>query len=688
MSDTEIRIPDIGDFRDVPVIEVHVSPGSVVAVDDPLVTLESDKATMDVPAPAAGTVSEVRINVGDRVSEGDLVLILQGEGAAGIPPRERVHESAHPTPPDPAGYGSASGVYERVQVTVPDIGDFRGVPVIEVLVAAGDTVTAEQPLITLESDKATMDVPAPVAGTVTAVKVNVGDAVSEGSPILELQTGEPAEPATAAAQAAPAQQPQARPPAVQRGDLHAEVLVLGAGPGGYTAAFRAADLGKEVTLVERWPSLGGVCLNVGCIPSKALLHAARVIAETKEMSAHGLGFAAPVVDVDALRRWKDGVVKRLTGGLAGLAKQRKVSVVTGSGRFISMNQLEVTADDGSTQTISFEQAIIAAGSEPVRLPFIPHDDPRVLDSTGALELASVPRRLLIVGGGIIGLEMATVYAELGSQITIVEMMDQLIPGADKDIVTPLAKRVGAQYENVFLTTKVRSVHARDDGLVVGFDGAKAPATDTFDAVLVAVGRRPNGKVIGAETAGVLVDERGFISVDKQMRTNVPHIFAIGDVVGQPMLAHKAVHEGKVAAEVTAGKASFFDAKVIPSVAYTDPEVAWVGVTEGEAKSAGIKYGKGVFPWAASGRSLSLGRDEGITKLLFDETTERIIGCGIVGPNAGDLIAEAALAIEMGADATDIGLTIHPHPTLSETIGMAAEAFEGTITDLYLPRKKK
>ena len=675
----EIRIPDIGDFRDVPVIEVHVSPGSVVAVDDPLVTLESDKATLDVPAPSAGTVAEVRVTVGDRVSEGDLVAVMEGEGRPATPPKERVHENAHPAPPEPAGYGSASGVYERIEVAVPDIGDFREVPVIEVHVAVGDTVAPEQPLITLESDKATLDVPAPVGGTVTALRVNTGDTVSEGSPILQMQTGEQVE--------APAPAPAPRPPAAQRGDVHAEVLVLGAGPGGYTAAFRAADLGKKVVLVERYPSLGGVCLNVGCIPSKALLHAARVIAETKEMAAHGISFGPPRVDLDALRGWKDSVVERLTGGLAGLARQRKVTVVTGRGRFTSMNQLEVTGGDGGTTTISFEQAIIAAGSEAVRLPFIPHDDPRVVDSTGALELRRVPQRLLVVGGGIIGLEMATVYAELGARITVVELMDQLIPGADKDIVAPLAKRAGRQYENIFLTTKVTGVTAGEAGLEVSFEGAKAPARDTFDAILVAVGRRPNGRGIAAEAAGVLIDERGYLPVDKQMRTNVPHIFAIGDVVGQPMLAHKAVHEGKVAAEVAAGKPSYFDAKVIPSVAYTDPEVAWVGVTETEARAAGIKYGKGVFPWAASGRSLSLGRDEGSTKVLFDEATERVIGCGIVGPNAGDLIAEAALAIEMGCDAADLALTVHPHPTLSETLGMAAEAFEGTITDLYLPRKR-
>jgi len=466
-----------------------------------------------------------------------------------------------------------------------------------------------------------------------------------------------------------------------------EVLVLGAGPGGYTAAFRAADLGKKVVLVDRWPALGGVCLNVGCIPSKALLHAARVIAETKEMAEHGLTFGAPQVDLDKLRGWKESVVKRLTGGLAGLAKQRKVTTVQGTGVFTSMNQVEVTADDGGTKTVSFDQAIIAAGSEPVSLPFIPNDDPRVIDSTGALELGGVPENLLVIGGGIIGLEMATVYHELGAKVTIVELMDQLIPGADKDIVAPLAKRIGSQYENIYLSTSVTAVEAAGDGLRVSFKGGKAPETATYDRVLVAVGRRPNGRAIGAGNAGVNVDERGFIDVDKQQRTNMPHIFAIGDIVGQPMLAHKAMHEGKVAAEVAAGRPSFFDAKVIPSVAYTDPEVAWVGVTEGEAKAAGVKYGKGVFPWAASGRALSLGRAEGLTKLLFDESNDRVIGAGVVGPNAGELVAEVAHAIEMGADAADIGLTIHAHPTLSETVGLAAEAFEGTITDLYLPKKR-
>jgi dihydrolipoamide dehydrogenase len=708
---TEIHLPDIGDFKDIPVIEVHVEPGSRINVDDTLITLESDKATMDIPATAAGTVREVRVTTGDRVSQGDLIITLDAEGASAIPPKERIKEEAAPSPgPGQAGYGSPSGVYEAIEVRIPDIGDYTNVPIIEVHVQPGATIKVDDPLITLESDKATMEVPAAQSGTIREVKVKVGDRVSQDDviAIIEASAGVAAVPladhapgqgqagygsSAVAARAGPkgdghrAPAPAPKPPVAAAGDFHTEVLVLGAGPGGYTAAFRAADLGKNVVLVDRWPSLGGVCLNVGCIPSKALLHAAKVIDETRSMGTHGISFAEPSIDIEKLRDWKDGVVKRLTGGLAGLAKQRKVTVVQGVGRFLSMNQLEVRSDEGSTKIVSFEQAIIAAGSEPVTLPFIPHDDPRVIDSTGALELDGIPQRLLVIGGGIIGLEMATVYHALGAKVTVVELMDQIIPGADKDIVTPLMKRISKQYEAIHLKAKVTKVDANGQGLTVHFEGGSAPATDTFDRILVAVGRRPNGKLIEAENAGIAVDERGFIPVDRQMRTNVPHIFAIGDIVGQPMLAHKAVHEGKVAAETAAGKNTFFDAKVIPSVAYTDPEVAWVGMTENEAKATGIRYGKGVFPWAASGRSLSLGRDEGLTKVLFDEATDRIIGCSIVGPSAGDLIAEAALAIEMGADAQDIGLTIHPHPTLSETIGMAAEAFEGTITDLYMPKKE-
>jgi dihydrolipoamide dehydrogenase len=469
--------------------------------------------------------------------------------------------------------------------------------------------------------------------------------------------------------------------------VEAEILVLGAGPGGYSAAFRAADLGKRVVLVERWATLGGVCLNVGCIPSKALLHAARVIAETREMAAHGLGFADPAIDLDRLRGWKDGVVKKLVGGLAELARRRQVDVVRGDGRFLSAHQVEVAAGDGSRTTIDFTQAIIAAGSEAATLPFLP-PDPRIMDSTGALELSDIPSRLLIIGGGIIGLEMATVYSALGSRVTVVELMDQIIPGADRDIVMPLQRRIQKAYEGVHLSTRVVAVEARADGLQAQFEGPKGGFSEGFDRILVAVGRKPNGRLIGAENTGVALDDRGHIVVDRQMRTSVPHIFAIGDVVGEPMLAHKATHEGHVAAEVAAGRSSHFDARAIPSVAYTDPEIAWAGMTENEAKAAGITYGKGTFPWAASGRSLCLARDEGITKLLFEEGTDRIIGCGMIGPSAGDLISEVALAIEMGADAADIALTIHPHPTLSETVGMAAEAFEGTITDLYLPKRRE
>jgi dihydrolipoamide dehydrogenase len=477
--------------------------------------------------------------------------------------------------------------------------------------------------------------------------------------------------------------------ATGRGDSHAEVVVLGSGPGGYTAAFRAADLGKSVILIERYPTLGGVCLNVGCIPSKALLHVARVIAEAEDMAGHGVSFSKPKIDLDALRKFKDSVIGQLTGGLGGLAKARKVTTVQGLGKFTGPNMIEVTDDAGKTSTVSFDQCIIAAGSEPVRLPLVPHDDPRVIDSTGALELADIPKRMLVLGGGIIGLEMACVYDALGSKVTVVELMDQIIPGADKDIVKPLMTRIAKRYEAILLKTKVTEVTAQKGGLKVTFEDARGEtSTGVFDKVLVAVGRRPNGAKIAAEAAGVAVDARGFIAVDTQQRTNVPHIFAIGDLVGQPMLAHKAVHEGKVAAEVAAGHKRGFDALVIPSVAYTDPEVAWVGLTETEAKAKGIPFEKGVFPWAASGRALANGRSEGMTKLLFDPADDRVIGAAIVGTNAGDLIAEVALAIEMGADAVDLGHTIHPHPTLSETVNFAAEMFEGTITDLMPPKKKK
>ncbi len=576
---------------------------------------------------------------------------------------------------------------DTVEIKVPDIGDFADVDVIEVLVAAGDTVAVDDPLITLESDKASMDIPSPHAGVVAEIRIAVGDKASQGTPVCVLRTT-----AAAVTETPVAEPPTTTAPAAAThgggADLRCEMLVLGAGPGGYTAAFRAADLGMQTVLVERWSTLGGVCLNVGCIPSKALLHAAKVIDESADMGAHGIKFARPEVDLDALRRWKDKVVGRLTGGLAGLAKQRKVEVVSGSGRFLDPHHIEVVDDAGGRKVVRFDKAVIAAGSEAVRLPFVP-DDPRVIDSTGALALEDVPARMLVIGGGIIGLEMATVYSALGSQITVVEMLDSIVAGADKDLVRPLFNRIKKRYEAILLNTRVTAVEATPDGMRVSFDGANAPAEpQLYDRVLVAVGRTPNGKRIGAEQAGVAVDAQGFVQVvDTQMRTAQPHIFAIGDIIGQPMLAHKAVHEGKTAAEAAAGLPSHFDARVIPSVAYTDPEVAWVGLTEDEAKAKGIDIGKGVFPWAASGRALSLARDEGMTKLIFDPQTEQLIGAGIVGVGAGDLIAEAAHAIEMGSNAADIGLTVHPHPTLSETVAMAAEAFEGTITDLYLPKKR-
>ena len=584
-----------------------------------------------------------------------------------------------------------------MDVKVPDIGDFTDVPVVTVLVSVGDVVAAEDPLIEVESDKATMEVPSPAAGKVTALSVAEGDTVSEGTVILSLDSATGAADAEASSldegceKTATSSAPLAVAPqgtATGLGDIHAEVVVLGSGPGGYTAAFRAADLGKKVVLIEKNPTLGGVCLNVGCIPSKALLHVAKVITEAEEMGSHGVTFGKPEINLDELRSFKDGVVSQLTGGLEGLSKGRKVQVVRGHGRFAGPNMIHVE-NDGVTSAVSFDHCIIAAGSEPVALPFLPHEDPRVIDSTGALELQDIPERMLVLGGGIIGLEMACVYDALGSKVTVVELMDQIIPGADKDIVKPLMTRIKGRYENIFLKTKVTAVEALDEGLRVTFqDSSGATFSDMFDKVLVAVGRTPNGKKIGAEQAGVAVDDRGFIAVDSQQRTGVPHIFAIGDLVGQPMLAHKAVHEGKVAAEVCAGQNRHFDAKIIPSVAYTDPEVAWCGVTETDAKAKGIAFEKGVFPWAASGKSLSNGRSEGVTKLLFDPEDQRVIGACIVGSNAGDLISEVALAIEMGADAVDLGHTIHPHPTLSETVNFAAEMFEGTITDLMPPKKKK
>ncbi len=576
-----------------------------------------------------------------------------------------------------------------IEVKVPAIGDFKNIPIIEVLVKPGDTVKPEDALVTLESDKATLDVPAPIAGVVKEIKAKIGDKVSEGSLILVLESAEAGAAATATpvapaaiAPSTSATTPAPTPTAVQA-DIHADVLVLGAGPGGYTAAFRAADLGKKVVLVERFPTLGGVCLNVGCIPSKALLHVAKVITEAEDASHSGITFGKPSVDIDKLRAWKSGVVGKLTKGLSGLAKQRKVQVVTGRGEFASPHTLKVETAEG-VKTIGFDNCIIAAGSSVARIPGFPYDDKRIIDSTGALELADIPKRLLVVGGGIIGLEMATVYDALGSKITVVELMDALIPGADQDIVKVLQKRISKRYEKILLKTKVSKIEALKEGLKVTFDASGAHSTDTFDAILMAVGRRPNGREIKADAAGVAVNERGFIPVDKQMRTNVPHIFAIGDIAGEPMLAHKATHEAKIAAEVISGHKAFFDARTIPSVAYTDPEIAWMGLTETQAKAQGVEYDKAAFPWAASGRALSTGRDDGMTKVLFDKTTRRVLGAAIVGVNAGELIAEAVLALEMGADAADLCLTVHPHPTLSETVAFAAEMAEGSITDLYFP----
>lgn len=581
-----------------------------------------------------------------------------------------------------------------VEVKVPDIGDFDAVEIIEVLVSVGDEVTENQDIITLESDKAAMEIPSSAAGKVAELLVSVGDKVKEGDVILKLESAaskaaaeKPAEktaPAKAEAEkpAKPAPKAAAKP---DHSDMHAEVLVLGSGPGGYTAAFRAADLGKQVIMVERHERIGGVCLNVGCIPSKALLHTAQILNETSHMAANGVSFGKPEIDLKQLAGWKDGVVNKLTGGLKALAKQRKVEIVQGEGEFSSANSLLVKTADGE-KTISFDNCIIAAGSRVTKIPVFPNDDPRMMDSTDALDLEDIPKRLLVIGGGIIGLEMATVYNALGSKITVVELQDSLIPGADKDIVKPLHQRIEKQYEAIYLKTKVSQIDAQKSGLKVTFEGDNAPKPQTFDKILVAVGRTPNGKLINAEAAGVAVNDWGFIEVDAQMRTNQPHIFAIGDIVGQPMLAHKATHEGKVAAEVIAGQKSVFEPMTIPSVAYTDPEVAWMGLNETEAKAQGIDYVKGAFPWAASGRSLSIDRDEGLTKALFEKSTGRLIGAGIVGPNAGELIAEAVLALEMGADAEDIGLTIHPHPTLSETLGFAAEMAEGNITDLMPPRQ--
>ena len=623
MATIEVKVPDIGDFKDVPVIEVLVKPGDAVEPEHPLVTLESDKATMDVPSPSAGTVKSVAVKVGDKVSEGTLVLTLDAATDAAAA-RGTEDRASRESSPMPAG--------------------------------AGGDAPSSQPFSGAEAQPS---FPAPLSRA------------GEGSGMA------------------------ARAPAHSgKVDVECEMLVLGAGPGGYSAAFRAADLGMKTVLVERYRTLGGVCLNVGCIPSKALLHIAAVVDEAKQLADHGIAFGEPAIDRAKLVAWKDKVVGKLTGGLAGMAKTRKVDVVRGVGRFLDANHLEVEVTDGDGQqktgakkVVKFAKAIIAAGSQAIRLPFVP-EDPRILDSTSALLLEHAPKRMLVVGGGIIGLEMGTVYSTLGARLDVVEMMDGLMPGADRDLVRVWEKMNKGRFDRVMLKTKTTAIDARKDAVYATFEGEGAPqGPQPYDVVLMSVGRSANGKKIGAENAGVAVTDRGFIPVDSQMRTNVPHIFAIGDIVGQPMLAHKAVHEGHVAAEAAAGQKSYFDARVIPSVAYTDPEIAWAGVTEDEAKAAGRKLEKAAFPWAASGRAIANGRDEGFTKLLFDAETHRVVGGGIVGTHAGDLISEIALAIEMGADAADIGRTIHPHPTLSESVGLAAEIFEGVCTDVPPPRKR-
>jgi dihydrolipoamide dehydrogenase len=665
MSRVDLIVPDIGSAHDVDVVDVLVKPGDVVEVDTPLVTLETDKASMDVPSTSAGTVAEVLLKRGDKASAGTVIARVETNSQAGAG-----------APADGKG------------------GDAKA-PAAAALSSGQEATFAES----FDAEELERTVTQPILKQGGAPPASSGNGAAQPAParVEPVSAPRPAAAAAGSAIAADARQESAgdtvRMPIpdlsrLGRGDVEfnrsTQLLVLGSGPGGYTAAFRAADLGMQVTLVERWSNLGGVCLNVGCIPSKALLHAAKVIEDAEAMSEHGIAFGAPALDLEKLREWQGGIVKKLTGGLRLLAKQRKVDVVHGTGRFVSANVLEVMSNSGS-ERIHFDQCIIAVGSEPVRLPGLPAD-PRIMDSTDALTLPEFSGGLLVIGGGIIGLEMACVYDALGSRVSVVELTPQLIPGCDLDLVRPLERRIRGRYEQILLGTKVTKVEALSEGLRVTFEGEKAPAPTVFERVLVAVGRAPNGKTIAADVAGVKVSDRGFIPVDKQMRTNIPHIFAIGDVASMPMLAHKAMHEAKVAAEVAAGETRAFDARAIPSVAYTDPEIAWVGLTETEAKAQNIPYKKGTFPWAASGRSLSIGRDEGFTKMLFDPDTHRVLGGGVVGTNAGELISEIAFALETGSDAADVGLTIHPHPTLSETVAAAADAFEGTLTDLYIPKK--
>jgi len=672
VSRIDLIVPDIGNAHDVDVVDVLVKPGDVVEIDTPLVTLETDKASMDVPSTSAGKVAEVLLKRGDKVSAGSIIARVETNAQAGAKGAAPAVVAAAPAAAASKASVAPSSPAANAEATFAESFDAEELE---------RTVT--QPIL-----KAAI-MPSPAAES--------AGANGASPPAARAEPGAPAARAPSPGSAPLAARPESAGdtvrmpiPDLSRGGRDADfnrstqLLVLGSGPGGYTAAFRAADLGMQVTLVERWSSLGGVCLNVGCIPSKALLHAAKVIEDAEAMSEHGIAFGAPALDLDKLRGWKGSVVKKLTGGLRVLAKQRKVDVVQGTGRFVSPNVLEVMSNSGS-ERIRFDQCIIAAGSEAVRLPGLPAD-PRVMDSTDALELPEFSGGLLVIGGGIIGLEMACVYDALGSRVSVVELTPQLMPGCDPDLVRPLERRIRGRYEQILLGTKVTKVEPLSEGLRVTFEGDKAPPPAIFERILVAVGRVPNGKTIGADAAGVKVSDRGFIPVDKQMRTNVPHIFAIGDIACMPMLAHKAMHEAKVAAEVAAGERRAFDARAIPSVAYTDPEIAWVGLTETEAKAKSIPFKKGSFPWVANGRSLSLGRDEGFTKILFDPETHRVLGGGIVGTNAGELISEIALAVETGCDAADIGLTIHPHPTLSETVAAAADAFEGTLTDLFIPKK--
>ena len=714
MSHVDLVVPDIGSAQDVDVVDVLVKPGDVVQVDSPLITLETDKASMDVPSTTAGTVAEVLLKRGDKASAGTVIARLDtsaagaaedagsgssdGEIAASFDADELERTVTQPVLKHfPAGNGAADTPLSSEEEEAM----FEAEP----FAPHSSAAPAPQPQATSQAAIAPVAAPSQTVSPMQTASAPVVTPSQAGTPSPTVATQ--GAPAQAFAPGAPSDAPGAEPALSARhesaGDTvrmpipdlsrirgevdfnrSTQLLVLGSGPGGYTAAFRAADLGLQVTLVERWSSLGGVCLNVGCIPSKALLHAAKVIEDAEAMSENGIAFGAPALDLDRLREWKGEVVNKLTGGLSLLAKQRKVTVVQGTGRFVSPNVIEVMGNSGS-ERIRFDQCIIAVGSEPIRLPGLP-DDPRIMDSTDALELPEFSGGLLVIGGGIIGLEMACVYDALGGRVSVVELTPQLMPGCDPDLVRPLERRIRKRYEQILLGTKVTQVEALAEGLRVSFEGEKAPAPTVFDRVLVAVGRVPNGKQIAADAAGVKVTDRGFIPVDKQMRTNVPHIFAIGDVASNPMLAHKAMHEAKVAAEVAAGESRAFDARVIPSVAYTDPEIAWVGLTETDAKAKSIPYKKGSFPWVANGRSLSLGRDEGFTKMLFDPETHRVLGGGIVGTNAGDLISEIALAIETGCDAADVGLTIHPHPTLSETVAAAADAFEGTLTDLFIPKK--